>query len=182
MSRWLRWHDRKRLAAFSHETEAIARAVGPPGGERLLDVGGGTGVMSERFGGGFREVVVLEPNEKKRRFGQSVRPHVRFVGGTAERIALPDAQVDCVTATFSFHHFRDRKAALSEIHRVLRDGGRLVVFEFSKSHGAGRLLRWLPLHHGLIDALELAREAEAAGFVKSNSVDLGSGYLFTAVK
>ncbi|HEX9709559.1 MAG TPA: methyltransferase domain-containing protein [Candidatus Thermoplasmatota archaeon] len=186
MSWWLRSQDRRRLAVFAEETEAILRAVAPRAGERLLDVGGGTGALAERFGGGFGEVVVLEPNERKRRHGAAARPAVKFVGGNAERIPFPDGHFDCVTAVVSFHHFEDQGAALKEIRRVLRAGGRMIIFEFAKTQGPGRFLKFLLLHHGrarpaLVDPQGLQGHARRAGFQRSSAIDVGSGYLLTAL-
>lgn len=189
MSWWLGFLDRRRLGAFAKSTEALARAVGSRPGERLLDVGGGTGVLTERFGGGFSEVVVVEPNPKKRAHGQSARPTLRFVAGTAEQLDFPDGHFDCVTAVVSLHHFQDRDAAVREIHRVLGRNGRLVVFEFHPSSGPGRFLRFLhrahggkhaAVHHGFLDPSELGRLLKRAGFRQGDVIDVGNGYLFTA--
>jgi ubiquinone/menaquinone biosynthesis C-methylase UbiE len=197
MSFWMRFQDKRRLGMFTEETEAVARALAPRPGERLLDLGGGTGVLTERIGQGFSQVVVVEPHPRRRAFGASVRPRIRFVGGGAERIDLPDGSFDCVSAVLSFHHFRDWDAAAKEVHRVLRPGGRLVVFEFSKSHGPGRFLKFLPMHrtrhapeghgvrggrHGMLDPAELSRTLKRANFLPADTIDVGAGYIFTAVK
>lgn len=47
------------------------------------------------------------------------------------RLPLPDASFDAVTIAFGVRNFTDLDAGLTEIHRVLRPGGRLVVLEFS---------------------------------------------------
>ncbi len=182
MSWWLGIQDRRRLGAFAEETEALARAVGACPAERLLDIGGGTGVLSERFGAAFSEVVVLEPSDKKRRHGAVVRPNLKFEVGEAEKIPFPDGHFDCVTAVVSFHHFHDRAKALDEVHRVLRADGHLIIFEFVTTRGPGRFLKWLPLHHGLVDAPELERVVRRAGFQQAGAIDVGRGYLMTATK
>jgi ubiquinone/menaquinone biosynthesis C-methylase UbiE len=178
VSWWLGIRDRRRLGAFAEETEALARAVGARPGERLLDIGGGTGVLSERFGA----VIVLEPSDKKRSHGASVRPSVKFEDGQAEKIPFPDGHFDCVTAVVSFHHFHDRAKALGEVHRVLRADGHLIIFEFVTTRGPGRFLKWLPVHHGLVDAPELERVVRRAGFRQAGAIDVGRGYLMTATK
>jgi predicted O-methyltransferase YrrM len=50
---------------------------------RLLDIGGGAGSATAQFAASAREVVVLEPNDRKVRLGQSIQPTFRFVKGIA---------------------------------------------------------------------------------------------------
>lgn len=189
MSWWLGFLDKRRLGSFAEETEALARAVGGTPGERLLDIGGGTGVLTERFGQGFGEVVVVEPQAKKRAHGQAARPSLKFTAGTAENLDFADGHFDCVTAVVSLHHFHDRPRAVREIHRVLRRNGRLVVFEFHPSRGPGWFLRFLhrshggkhgAVLHGFLDPPELSRLLKRADFLQANVVDVGKGYIFTA--
>ena len=50
----------------------------------------------------------------------------------AERLPFPDAYFDCVTVGFGLRNMTHKQAALAEMTRVLRPGGRLVVLEFSR--------------------------------------------------
>jgi len=52
--------------------------------------------------------------------------------GDSETIKFPDSTFDAVTVSFGVRNFQDLEKGLSEIHRVLKPGGRLVVLEFSK--------------------------------------------------
>jgi len=58
-------------------------------------------------------------------------------------LPIPDASVDVVTVAFGVRNFSDLEAGLSELVRVLRSGGLLVVLEFSHPDGPlGPLLEW----------------------------------------
>ena len=59
-----------------------------------------------------------------------VRGAVGLLRGDAERIPLGDRSVDGVTIGFGIRNVRDRVAALGEVRRVLRPGGRLAILEF----------------------------------------------------
>jgi len=50
----------------------------------------------------------------------------------AERLPFPDASFDCVTVGFGLRNMTHKEAALAEMARVLKPGGRLLVLEFSK--------------------------------------------------
>ena len=64
--------------------------------------------------------------------------------GVAQDLNLPDASFDVVTCTLAMHHIpaRKREAALREMYRVTRPGGRVLVADFDPSR------RPLPLHPG----------------------------------
>lgn len=55
--------------------------------------------------------------------------------GDAEQLDLPDNHYDAITIGFGIRNFGDLEAGLSEMHRVLKPGGRLVVLEFSEPRG-----------------------------------------------
>jgi len=85
------------------------------------------------------------------RAGRATRPTVPLVAGDALRLPFPDAAFDAVTISFALRNVVDTEAALRELARVTRKGGRLVVCEFSHPiNGAFRsvylnyLMRSLP--------------------------------------
>src|SRR5207245_9216055 len=59
------------------------------------------------------------------------RPGLEFLACDATAIPYPDHSFDAVTIGFGLRNLADRAAGLSEMHRVLRPGGRLVILEFS---------------------------------------------------
>ncbi len=66
----------------------------------------------------------------------------RLVGGDGERLPLGDALFDGAVVAFGIRNIGDPRAALREVHRVLRPGGRFVVLEFSLPPGlVGRVYR-----------------------------------------
>lgn len=102
----------------------LAERLGIGPGRRVLDLGAGTGKLTRPLAGTGAEVVVVEPlREMLDRLVASL-PDVEAHEGTAEKIPLPDGNVDAVTVGQAFHWFRP-DAALPELHRVLRPGGGL---------------------------------------------------------
>jgi SAM-dependent methyltransferase len=92
----------------------------PPG--RLLDVGAGTGKLTQVLLEHTDQVVAVEPDPQMRvEFAQAL-PTVELLAGSAERLPLPDASVDAIFAGQAFHWF-PRPDADRELARVLRPGG-----------------------------------------------------------
>lgn len=103
--------------------------VGLPGvssGGTALDLAAGTGKLTRLLVPAFRRVVAVEPQDAMRRLLQALCLEAEAQDGTAEEIPLADASVDTVFVAQAFHWF-DNERALSEIARVLRPRGALVV-------------------------------------------------------
>ena len=120
-------------------------------GERVLDIGAGTGVSTEELARSGAYVVGADLSLGMLRAGRRARPSVPLLAGDALRLPFPDATFDAVTISFALRNVVDTDAALREFARVTRPGGRLVVCELSHPSNAvfrtaylSYLLRWLP--------------------------------------
>ncbi|MBS0306583.1 MAG: bifunctional demethylmenaquinone methyltransferase/2-methoxy-6-polyprenyl-1,4-benzoquinol methylase UbiE [Proteobacteria bacterium] len=108
-------------------------------GMRVLDIAGGTGDLAREFAqraGATGQVVLTDINESMLRIGRDrlldrgvVLPTVTC---DAERLPFADASFDVVSVAFGLRNMTHKEAALAEMARVLRPGGRLLVLEFSK--------------------------------------------------
>ncbi|WGL52818.1 class I SAM-dependent methyltransferase [Nocardioides sp. BP30] len=105
--------------------EAVAWALGERP-LRVLELGAGTGKLTEVLLDLGHDVFATEPDEKMLDVLSTKLPDVRATVGTAEQIPAGDQQYDAVIAGQAFHWF-DQVAALQEISRVLAPGGRLVL-------------------------------------------------------
>ncbi len=72
---------------------------------------------------------------------------ITFRQGDGMNLPLPDAAFDAVTVSFGLRNMADRHRALSEMHRVLRPGGRVHVLEFSQPQLWFRPLYYFYLKH-----------------------------------
>lgn len=107
--------------------------------EMLLDVATGTGDM-------VKAALRLAPSKitgidlsegmlqvaRKKKFPPSKNTLIEFVKGDSEDLPFPDQSYDAVTVAFGVRNFENPIKGLSEMLRVLRPGGKLVVLEFSK--------------------------------------------------
>ena len=79
---------------------------------------------------------MLELGRKKVREA-GLEPMIELRTGDSESIGFEDASFDAATVAFGVRNFADLMKGLTEIRRVLRPGGRLVVLEFSKPNAFG---------------------------------------------
>jgi ubiquinone/menaquinone biosynthesis C-methylase UbiE len=105
-----------------------AARVGP--GHHVLDVGCGTGVLAleaARRVGDRGRVVGLDVNDGMLAVARRKAPHLDWRHGAAESLPFEPGAFDAVISQFALMFFQDRPAALREMLRVLRPGGRLAV-------------------------------------------------------
>lgn len=130
--------------------DMVITRANPQPGERLVDVAGGTGDLARSFlakadraaarrGDPRRaEAIVLDINEQMLRAGvkRGVREdqagRIAWITGDAERLPLRDRSAHCVTISTGIRNVTDRAAALSEMRRVLKPGGRFLCLEFTR--------------------------------------------------
>ena len=99
-----------------------ALGLGP--GKTVLDLGAGTGKFTPRLVATGAAVIAVEPVPAMLAKLSAALPQVRALAGTATAIPLPDASLDAVVCAQAFHWFASA-AALDEILRVLKPGGKL---------------------------------------------------------
>lgn len=111
--------------------EALAKAPA-----RVLDIATGTGdfaLMLKRaapYAAVTGSDFVPEMLELARAKGQRAGLSVTWVEGDALKLPYADGSFEAVTCTFGFRNFSNYRQGLREMHRVLADGGRLVILDF----------------------------------------------------
>ncbi len=146
------WYDRMNtLLSLGIHHQWKRRAMDwldPTPGDDVLDLCGGTGDLAVaavgRVGPSGR-VTLCDVNREMIRAGRAAARHgeerrkIRYVEGDAERLPFPEGSFDRVAVGFGVRNLTRMDRGLSEIRRVLRPGGRMVILEFS--HPADPLFR-----------------------------------------
>ena len=105
-------------------------------GERVLDVASGSGDLARAFAARGAEVWMSDINGPMLARGRDrmldAGRKAAAVRCDAERLPFADAYFDCVSVGFGLRNMTRKAAALAEMARVLRPGGRLLVLEFSQ--------------------------------------------------
>ncbi len=134
------------LGSLSRSVAADVAAVvsagapsGVPEGARVLEVGCGPGRLSIRLarrhglkvtGLDLDPAMIERARANAGRLGTGGEPGQSFVVGDVASLPFPDGSFDLVVSTLSMHHWAEQAAGLAEIGRVLRPGGRALVWDF----------------------------------------------------
>jgi arsenite methyltransferase len=135
---WLYVFCRERL--FRDDTERITAALWPnekpPGGTRMLELGCGPGFYSCALARRFSQLIVVGVDRSERQLAWArARAQKRgltnchFQRGTVLKLPAAEERFDVLVASRLFVVVPEREAALAEMHRVLRSGGRCFIAE-----------------------------------------------------
>jgi ubiquinone/menaquinone biosynthesis C-methylase UbiE len=173
MLRYIRWAPQMWRSEIN---DAVIELVDPHAGERVVDIGAGTGAGTVIAARTAAEVIAVEPTPfmrrtlRARRLFQRARSGITVVDGSAEHLPVEDRSVDAIWAVNTMHHWIDPERGAGEIARTLRPGGRVVLVDedfenpnhpeferFGADHGDD--------HHGftMIDAGHMGELLTTAG-------------------
>lgn len=113
--------------------DRLVETAGLRPGESVLDVACGTGAVSRRAAervGSAGRIAALDINPGMIEVGRSAAPPesgIEWHTGDAESLPLPDGEFDVVLCQLGLQFMADKPAALSEMRRVLKDDGRLIL-------------------------------------------------------
>jgi ubiquinone/menaquinone biosynthesis C-methylase UbiE len=179
------------LGSLFDRVAADVAAVATDGAE-VLEVGCGPGRLSilltrehglDVTGLDLDPAMIERARANAERSGEGDERRPSFVVGDVASLAFPDGSFDLVVSTLSMHHWADPGAGLSEISRMLRPGGRALVWDFRPGlvplHGhqpdpvehahdsplqvVGETLRRWPWRFNLLRRIELTRGSDAPG-------------------
>jgi MPBQ/MSBQ methyltransferase len=157
-------------------TLTLAELAGISAGERVLDVGAGIGGPARTLAAHLgARVTALDPTRRFCALNEELcrrsrlDDRVEVLCGDARQMPVGDGEFDVVWTQAVWPNIDDKPAMLSEMRRVLKDGGRLALYEIVRGPGRGELQYPVPWADGpaesfLVAAEELRRVAEAAGF------------------
>jgi demethylmenaquinone methyltransferase/2-methoxy-6-polyprenyl-1,4-benzoquinol methylase len=131
--------------------------------ERVLDIAAGTGVSTAELARSGAYPVGLDLSLGMLAAGHAARPEVPLLAGDALALPFADGSFDAVTISFGLRNVQNTQAALAEMARVTRPGGRLVICEFSTPTSAAfeRIYREYLLHALPAVARRVASNPEA---------------------
>jgi demethylmenaquinone methyltransferase/2-methoxy-6-polyprenyl-1,4-benzoquinol methylase len=123
---WLAPHYEKLFKP--HFEEAWLRLLSLPARGRLLDIGGGTGRLSQFFSDSVDQVIVLDESGKMLRQARE-KDRLLLLRGHAQRLPLGNCSVERIVMIDALHHLEDQSWAVKEMARILRPGGRFLIEE-----------------------------------------------------
>jgi ubiquinone/menaquinone biosynthesis C-methylase UbiE len=142
-----RFYDRALRATEENGLGAMRTALLAQARGRVVEIGAGTGVNVGLYGEGIEDLTLVEPDPH---MAARLRARLAEVGGgaakhlieaPAESLPFPDATFDTAVATLVLCTIPDPVAAIAELARVLKPGGRLLFIEHVRSDDPARA-RW----------------------------------------
>jgi ubiquinone/menaquinone biosynthesis C-methylase UbiE len=172
--------DQKRYAYFRWLQRKVIRLVDLKPGIRFLDIGCGTGwavcyvARLLRDEGEFLGIDISDKMIEKARASSKGFENVHFYITNAEQIPIQSSSMDCAICTNSFHHYLDPYKVITEIGRVLRVGGHLLILDATTDDF---FMRWVdrrvrggePEHVKFYSSREYRSMFEAGGLKAQNS-------------
>ena len=110
----------------------VAKLVAAKSGQSILDLAAGTGSSSVVFAKPGVRVVAGDFSEGMLAVGRKRHPQLEFVFADATNLPFKDGEFDAVTISFGLRNVVDTSAALKQMLRVTKPGGKLVICEFSR--------------------------------------------------
>lgn len=142
---WLERFEVESREVYAARNDVLKACAITPG-ERIADVGAGTGFYSRLFAkttswDGWVYSVDIAPNFlqhiAKRATNDGIE-NLTTVLGTDVSIRLPPESVDMVFICDTYHHFEQPMQSLASIYRALKPGGRLILIDFERIPGKSR--------------------------------------------
>ena len=146
------WASFTPTAVFTTPVAAhVVRFAGISAGERVLDVGTGTGVVAITAARAGAQVTGLDLTpellEVARENARIARTGgIDWTEGDAEKLPYPDASFDVVVSQFGHMFAPQPEVAMAEIRRVLRPGGRFACATWPPEHLIGKIFAFVARH------------------------------------
>lgn len=109
---------------------------------KILDVATGTADLAiEHAKKTKAQITGLDLSQKMLNYGQvkinkkGLQERIKLIKGDAENLPFHDEEYDMVTVSFGVRNFENLEKGISEMGRVLKKGGKLLILEFSKPSG-----------------------------------------------
>jgi SAM-dependent methyltransferase len=132
------FEDARLNVAFTSSVPWLLYQMAPGFDDIVLDVAGGTGIVSRALANRVARVVVIDSTpamvaEGRRHAASERLTNLEFVRGAVADLPFADTVFTLVFTRFVLHHLTEPRQALAEMVRVCRPGGRVVVMDLAAS-------------------------------------------------
>jgi demethylmenaquinone methyltransferase/2-methoxy-6-polyprenyl-1,4-benzoquinol methylase len=134
-----------KWSGFDNQTALVIKYLQPNKNQIILDIAGGTGYLASKIASKTKQVVVLDSskqmlNQAKKK--QADFKNIKIKLAKAEKLPFDDNYFDSVVLIDALHHIKKVDRAIKEAKRVLKNNGKIIIFEF-EIKGLKGWLFWL---------------------------------------
>lgn len=114
--------------ADKHLTEQLLQHLKPIKTGKYLDIGCGTGNYTIELNKKGFQFIGIDPSKQMLEKAKQKSKEIDWIIGSSENVELPSNYVDGIIGTLTIHHWDSLKAGFSELSKVLKPNGRIVIF------------------------------------------------------
>ena len=122
------------------KNELIIKNLKNINGLKILDIGGGTGTLAIDLVSLGGKVTILDPEKNMTNIARKKCKELKIINGYSNNIDLGDSSIDIVIMRDTFHHILKKEKTLVECKRVLKDSGKILIYDFDKKRLISRLI------------------------------------------
>jgi len=156
------------------------------GTDMIVELGAGYGYVASKVANQSKEVIAIEPAQKKVQHMHRTYPNLDCILAVGEAIPFRDSSFEKGYAKKSLHHMTDIDQAMRELNRILKPTGCLFVNEL-RPEGRWKIIDWIErkirrVHVNFLTPDILKQRLEKVGFSVTSLEDKASGYYLVAKK
>lgn len=136
---WASEHYDQKLSFVSEMGRGVVELLDPVEGERILDLGCGTGDLTQEIAASRARVTGMDLSRSMLEKARLKYPNLNFVEGNAEHFAVQEPY-DAVFSNAALHWMKNAEDVVRSVHKALRPGGRFVA-EFGGQHNVGTVIQ-----------------------------------------
>lgn len=114
--------------ADKYLTKQLLHHLKPTKNGKYLDIGCGTGNYTNALQKKGFDFIAIDPSKEMLDKAKLKNKEIDWIIGSAEKTGLSENFVDGIICTLTIHHWNDLDVAFSELNRVLKPNGRIVIF------------------------------------------------------
>lgn len=122
------------------KNELIIKNLKNINGLKILDIGGGTGTLAIDLISLGANVTILDPEENMTNIAKKKCEDLNIINGYSNNITLEDSSIDIVIMRDAFHHILKKDKTLEECKRVLKNNGKILIYDFDKNKLISRII------------------------------------------
>ncbi|WZL72975.1 class I SAM-dependent methyltransferase [Clostridiaceae bacterium 35-E11] len=123
-----------------YKVEEIKDALKLQGNEKIVDIGGGTGHLAQHLWDQCNKIYVVDESE---RMLSQIKTNEKILPilGDGLNTNFEDRSMDVVILADVMHHIEKQQKLIEEVHRILKEKGRILILDFDRKHLRTKLLR-----------------------------------------